>query len=206
MYNGISLILVREYERGIQKMKTEDEFKIRALSPEEGEAINELSLRAYDEYRDGFPDWHAFKANIGRMASLQEIGTIYAAESHGAIIGAVCLVPPGGPRRPEFDPKWAILRMLSVDPAHRGKGIGRALTQYCINLSRLNGWNQIALHTSPIMTVALLLYTRMGFVKHCDIPPISGAPYAIYLKELPGIESAPDGYEGGLMKSRGERI
>ena len=40
------------------------------------------------------------------------------------------------------------------------------------------------LHTSPIMTVALPMYLKMGFVKAYDAPPIFGVPYAVYTKAL----------------------
>jgi hypothetical protein len=42
----------------------------------------------------------------------------------------------------------------------------------------------IALHTSPIMTVALPMYLRMGFAKVQDAPPLFGVPYAVYTKAL----------------------
>ena len=42
----------------------------------------------------------------------------------------------------------------------------------------------IALHTSPIMTVALPMYLRMGFAKAYDAPPIFGVAYAVYTKAL----------------------
>jgi hypothetical protein len=42
----------------------------------------------------------------------------------------------------------------------------------------------IALHTSPIMSVALPMYLKMGFAKACDAPPILGVAYAVYTKAL----------------------
>ena len=75
--------------------------------------------------------------------------------------------------------------MLVVDPQQRGAGVGRALTQACIDRAERDGSAVIALHTSPIMTVALPLYLRMGFELVRDAPPICGVPYAVYLKALP---------------------
>lgn len=68
--------------------------------------------------------------------------------------------------------------------ASRGKGIGRALTNECLARAKRDGANVIALHTSPIMTVALPMYQRMGFVKLRDAPPIFGVEYAVYTKAL----------------------
>ena len=74
--------------------------------------------------------------------------------------------------------------MLVVDPAARGLGTGRALTEACVARARRDHAPEIALHTSPIMTVALPMYLRMGFVRVRDAPPLFGVPYAIYMKSL----------------------
>ena len=42
----------------------------------------------------------------------------------------------------------------------------------------------IALHTSPIMSVALPMYLKMGFAKAYDAPPIFGVACAVYTKAL----------------------
>jgi hypothetical protein len=42
----------------------------------------------------------------------------------------------------------------------------------------------IALHTSPIMTVALSMYLRMGFARLRDAPRYLGVDYAVYAKAL----------------------
>ena len=68
--------------------------------------------------------------------------------------------------------------MLVVDPAARGAGVGRALTDACINGARRDGSDVIALHTSPIMTVALPMYLRMGF-RLVHAPLLYGVPYAV---------------------------
>ena len=74
--------------------------------------------------------------------------------------------------------------MLVVDPAFRGKGLGRALSMECIARAKRDRSPIIALHTSAIMTVALPMYLRMGFVKAYDAPPIFGVAYAVYTRAL----------------------
>ena len=163
---------------------------IRKMHLGEKSAINALALRAYHEFQHEFDDWPAFCSHVADTASLADIGDVFVAEREGTVVGVVGLVPPMGPRLPDFRPEWPIIRMLAVDPANRGAGIGRALSQFCIDFARERGWSSIALHTSPIMTVALPLYLRMGFHWHCDIAPISGATYAIYVKLLEGQQSS----------------
>lgn len=42
----------------------------------------------------------------------------------------------------------------------------------------------MGLHTSPIMSVALPMYLRMGFRFERDAPPIHGVSYGIYTKDV----------------------
>ena len=85
--------------------------------------------------------------------------------------------------------------MLVVDPAYRGHGVGRALTNACIRRAERDGASRVALHTSPIMEVALAMYRRMGFERVRAVPPIHGVPYDVYVKRLglglPGEPAAP---------------
>jgi putative SOS response-associated peptidase YedK len=58
---------------------------------------------------------------------------------------------PNRPKAPFFEPDWPIVRMLVVDPAARGRGVGRALMDECCRRARRDGSRVLALHTSPIM-------------------------------------------------------
>jgi len=118
------------------------------------------------------------------MSDLAAHGEIIVAELSGRIAGAGAYFAPGAPKAPFFEPEWPVNRMLVVDPERRGHGIGRALTLECLARARRDGAGVIALHTSPIMTVALPMYLRMGFSKVRDVPPIFGVAYAIYTKAL----------------------
>lgn len=52
---------------------------------------------------------------------------------------------------------------LCVDPACRGKGIGRGLLEYCIARSREKGTGNVYLDVESKNETALNLYTSMGF-------------------------------------------
>lgn len=157
---------------------------LRNFEPADADAVNALALRAFGQFRGAYSDWETFAGNIGRMASLAESGELIVAEERGRIVGAVVYVGPHRCRQPFFDAEWAILRMLVVDPDFRGRGIGRLLTDACISRARCDGASVIALHTSPIMEVALPMYLRTGFVLEREVPPISGVPYGVYVKRL----------------------
>jgi ribosomal protein S18 acetylase RimI-like enzyme len=146
--------------------------------------VNRVALAAFDQFRSQYSDWPAMSSTIGRMAMLAENGEIIVAELEDEIIGVVAYIPPGRPKAPYFAGAWPIIRMLVVDPGHRGLGVGRALTEDCLKRARRDGSPVIALHTSPIMTVALSMYIRMGFELLREAPAICGVPYAVYVKRL----------------------
>jgi ribosomal protein S18 acetylase RimI-like enzyme len=147
--------------------------------------VDRLALAAFDRFKSHYSDWPAMADALGRTSMLAEHGEIIVAEHDDKVVGAVTYVSPGRPKAFCFDPAWPIIRMLVVDPAHRGFGAGRALTEECIKRARRDRSPVIALHTSPFMTVALSMYIRMGFELLRDGPPVFGAPTAVYLKRLP---------------------
>ena len=147
--------------------------------------VNRVALAAFDEFKSRYADWPAMVSAVAKMSGLADAGQIIVAERDERIVGAVAYIPPGCPKAPCFDRSWPIIRMLVVDPACRGCGVGRALTEECIERAGRDGSRVIALHTSPIMTVALPMYIRMGFRLLRHAPPIFGVPYAVYLREIP---------------------
>lgn len=119
------------------------------------------------------------------MAALAETGELIVAEEAGAVVGGVAYVGPGIPKK-LFPTDWPVIRMLVVAPESRGQGIGRALTERCIRRAERDGALLIALHTSPIMTVAVPMYERLGFRRQHDAPPLMGVPYGIYVRPFAG--------------------
>lgn len=157
---------------------------LRSFMPTDADTVNRLALRAFEQFRSEYSDWDSFSRSIGSMASLSAFGELIVASDQDRIVGAVVYVGPGKPKREFFSVEWPILRMLVVDPDHRGKGIGRLLTQACINRARRDHAPVLALHTSPIMRVALPMYLRMGFVFEREAPSIFGVSYGVYVKQL----------------------
>lgn len=147
-------------------------------------AIGSVALAAFEQFKSDYADWPAMASNVCRMADLAKTGELIIAERNGEIVGGVAYVGPHKPKAAFFDQAWPIIRMLVVSPSHRGEGIGRTLTETCLERARRDHSPMIALHTSPIMSVALPMYLRMGFEKFRDAPDIHGVPYAVYTKSL----------------------
>jgi ribosomal protein S18 acetylase RimI-like enzyme len=146
--------------------------------------LNGVALAAFIQFKDQYSDWPAMAAGVSKMSELAESGEIIVAEDGNQILGGVVYVPGGKPKAAYFDQSWPIIRMLVVDPDGRGRGIGRRLTEECIERARRDGAPLIALHTTPIMAVAQPMYLRMGFELVRNSPPIFGVPYDIYVKSL----------------------
>lgn len=160
------------------------ELRLRDFRPADAAAVDALALAAFAQFREDYSDWPAFQAKIGRMSALAAAGELIVAERAGCLVGAVVYLPPQAPRAEYFQPEWAVMRMLVVDPAARGLGIGRRLAEACLGRARRDGAAQMALHTCELMQVALALYRRLGFRLQGPASAIHGVAYGLYLKPL----------------------
>ena len=78
----------------------------------------------------------------------------------------------GWPRR------WAGVRTLAVDPAHRGLGVARLLMRSCVDRAVAAGAPVVCLHTASFMPAAVGLYEAMDFRRapdyDIDVTPLLG--------------------------------
>lgn len=157
---------------------------LRDIEPHDAERINALAVAAFDQFKDAYTDWPGFRAKIGAMSALAHLGEVIVAECEKKIVGAVAYIGPGKQKASFFRAEWPVMRMLVVDPAARGQGVGRALAAECLARAGRDGADCFALHTSELMHVALPMYQRMGFKWVAAAPDIHGVRYGVYLKEL----------------------
>jgi len=81
----------------------------------------------------------------------------WIAEMDGSHVGHIFLV-----RHPELQ-DTAKLRLLYVDPAARGMGLGQRLVGACVQFARQAGYTKITLWTQSILTAAHRIYEAAGF-------------------------------------------
>ena len=161
------------------------------------EAAHEVTLAAYEEYAKIIPPlfWEGYRKNI--VESLDEKGSaqLIVAEYAGKIVGSVLLYPPvASAYGAAVDESAAIpeMRLLAVNPAMRGHGIGSALTRECVQRAQRAGAPALGLHTTDMMQTAMQMYERMGFVRapELDFHPTENTVimgYRLYLGQGFGI-------------------
>lgn len=160
-------------------------MKLRDYRSEDAAAVDRVVRAAYAELSASVPHWEQMSKALGQLVAGAAASEVLVAEDDdGQIVGAVGYVGPNRPKRSFFEPKWPVVRLLAVAPAHRGRNVGEALMQECIARARRDGASLIALHTSPVMHRAQRLYKRLGFTLLRELPPLYGVPYGLYVKTL----------------------
>jgi DNA-binding MarR family transcriptional regulator/ribosomal protein S18 acetylase RimI-like enzyme len=79
----------------------------------------------------------------------------WIAEMDGENVGSVFLV--------KDTDEIARLRLLLVDPAARGRGLGTRLTDECVRFAKAAGYRGITLWTHSVLTAARHVYSKAGF-------------------------------------------
>ena len=153
-------------------------LEIREVSADEYKKLGKLMVDVCAHLR-GFPTpeeqpgYYQMLANIGRLTEQRDTRVLVAVSAEGDLVGGVvyfsdmAMYGSGGTATAEKNASG--IRLLGVDPMHRKAGIGRALTNTCIEMARERGHDQVILLTTQAMQMAWALYLRMGFERSSDL-------------------------------------
>ena len=94
----------------------------------------------------------------------------WIAEREAARVGCVFLVQARD--EPSGEPLEGVgqLRLLLVEPAARGLGIGERLVDQCERFARRSGYRKIVLWTNSVLEAARAIYAKAGYRKVASEP------------------------------------
>jgi predicted N-acetyltransferase YhbS len=149
-------------------------FVIRPARPEEYAQVGQLTADAYRA--DGLlaaadhPVESSYEAKLLDAARRAREAELWVAAEDREILGTVTWCPPGSPwRQLALRDDQAEFRMLSVAPAGRRRGVGRAMVEACLSRARRDRMSEVVIWSHPLMTGAHRLYLTMHFERAYDL-------------------------------------
>lgn len=138
---------------------------VRRAQEQEFGAIGELTARAYLAEGAVRPDDPYL--DVLRDAAARAVGAELwvAVDDRGTLLGTVTTCPCGSPFRELAGDEEGEFRTLAVDPAARGRGVGRLLAEHCLARAAAEGFPSVVISTAEWMTTAHRLYARLGFTR-----------------------------------------
>jgi len=160
------------------------ELTVEAARPEDYGRIAELTVGVYVGGRLASDDYTPQLADVAGRAARSEL--LVVRDGQGRVVGSVALVLSGDFGEVTASDEEAAFRMLVVDPAARGLGVGQLLVSTCLGRAREAGKRRVVISTDPRMTTAHRLYERLGFTRlpERDWSPMPGIDLLVYSREL----------------------
>ena len=156
---GIGVLAVFRF-----RLRARDGVLVRLVRPAEVDRVVELAVGAYAADYDLSPRYLASIADMGPRAREHEVW-VAQDRGTGALLGTVATPRPGAHISDLGLAGELDFRLLAVDPAARGQGVGALLTSHVIDLARLRGLRRVVLNSGADMVAAHRLYHRLGFAR-----------------------------------------
>lgn len=161
-------------------------MEVRQAASEDFERLGQICEAAYravpgDELTDDYA------AVLRDVAGRAQHDIVLAAYDDGTPLGCVTYVSDlDSPSAEVMLEGEAGMRMLAVDPAAWGRGIGVALTEACVALARADGKRRMVLSSTVHMTTAHRMYTKLGFrrMPELDWDPVPGVHLLVFALDL----------------------
>ena len=159
-------------------------LSVEPARPEDYDRIAELTVGVYVDGQLAPEGYTPQLADVAGRASRSEL--LVVRDAQGRVVGSVALVLSGDFGEVTASDEEAAFRMLVVDPAARGNGVGELLVSSCLDRARAAGKRRMVISTDPRMTTAHRLYQRLGFSRlpERDWSPMPGTDLLVYSRDL----------------------
>ncbi|WP_369139879.1 GNAT family N-acetyltransferase [Modestobacter versicolor] len=159
-------------------------LRIGPAGPADFDRIAELTVGVYTDEDLVSPGYVPQLADVAGRADRAQL--LVARDATGRVVGSVALVLSGDFGEVLRSADEAGFRMLAVDVAARGRGVGEALVRDCLVRARAAGKQRVVLSTGDRMTAAHRLYERLGFTRlpERDWSPVPGVDLRVYSLDL----------------------
>jgi ribosomal protein S18 acetylase RimI-like enzyme len=138
-------------------------LSIRLVEPAEYDRVARLTVEAYTADYDDLPDdYLAELAAVEQRAVAHQVWVAVDDET-GEIHGTMATGTPGRTISALALEGELDYRLLAVDPAARGRGVGKALTEFTYGLARERGLHRVVMNSGENMVGAHRLYFGLGF-------------------------------------------
>lgn len=141
-----------------------DAITVRRALPADYPAIGRLTVHAYRA--DGqLANDNPYETELADAAGRADAGELWVAELGGVVVGAVLFVLPGSAFAELAAPGEAEFRMLAVDPAAQGRGVGGALARACLARAVELDCTAVVIFSRDFATTAHRMYAKLGFAR-----------------------------------------
>ncbi len=136
-------------------------FIIRPIAPGDAAALARVIRDTLTEFGAAKPGTAYYDASTDHLPDLFAAtprSAYFVAELNGEVLGGGGIFPTTG-----LPADTVELIKLYLLPAARGRGVGKALIQYCVDAARAAGYARVYLETTKELTQAIPLYEKLGF-------------------------------------------
>jgi ribosomal protein S18 acetylase RimI-like enzyme len=172
------------YPRAVLSPADVPSLSVEVARPEDFTRLAALTVDVYVGGGLASAEYGRQLADVAGRAARADLLVVRDADGH--VVAGVALVLAGDFGEVTESDDEASFRMLVVDPAVQGRGVGALLVTACLDRARAAGKRRVVISTDPRMTTAHRLYERLGFTRlpERDWTPAPGVDPMVYALDL----------------------
>ena len=155
---------IRKYARALSKARSNREFTLRLIQPEDNPAVAKVIRTVMPEFGAVGPGYSIHDPEVGAMyeAYSGDRASLWVVERNGKVVGCGGFAPLVG-----ASPEVCEVKKMYFLPETRGHGVGRRLLMTILDGARSAGFTTVYLETLERMHAARELYESVGFEPRC---------------------------------------